>query len=216
MNTPAPHELVSSRFFPHSRQRVFEAFSDPQQLTLWFGPNGFTSTFETFDFRIGGEWVFTFHGPNGTDYPNQSTFVEIVPNERIVYAIEDDTGAGVPLGFQVEAHTADGADDPNRATQVMSALAPWRDLLTPLGADTISLGHSGADVGPLLAHGTIGFGLEHDMSGYWRVHHTEADTLDKIDPMLVRRNAAALTVFTWLLAETPELFDGTRPLQAQP
>jgi carboxypeptidase Q len=137
-------------------------------------------------------------------------------NERIVYAIEDDTGAGVPLGFQVEAHTADGADDPNRATQVMSALAPWRDLLTPLGADTISLGHSGADVGPLLAHGTIGFGLEHDMSGYWRVHHTEADTLDKIDPMLVRRNAAALTVFTWLLAETPDLFDGTRPLQAQP
>ncbi len=64
---------------------MFEAFSDPQQLMLWFGPNGFTSTFETFDFRVGGEWVFTFHGPNGTDYPNESTFVEIVPNERIVY-----------------------------------------------------------------------------------------------------------------------------------
>ena len=137
-------------------------------------------------------------------------------HERIVYAIEDDTGAGAPLGFQVEAITADGAEDPTRATQVASALTPWMDLLAPVGADKIALGHSGADVGPLLPHGTIGFGLEHDMAGYWRVHHTEADTLDKIDPMMVRRNAAALTVFTWLLAETPELFDGTRPLQAQP
>ena len=85
MTSPAANELVSSRFFPHSRQRVFEAFSDPQQLTLWFGPNGFTSSFEKFDFRIGGEWGFMFHGPNGTDYPNQSTFIEIVRNERIVY-----------------------------------------------------------------------------------------------------------------------------------
>lgn len=85
MNPPSANELVSSRLFPHSRQRVFEAFSDPQQLTLWFGPNGFTSTFETFDFRIGGEWVFMFHGPNGANYPNRSVFADIVPLERIVY-----------------------------------------------------------------------------------------------------------------------------------
>lgn len=137
-------------------------------------------------------------------------------SERIVYAIEDDTGAGAPLGFQVETQAADAADAPDRTTQVVSALAPWVDLLAPIGADKVGAGHSGADIGPLLAHGTIGFGLEHDMSGYWRVHHTEADTLDKIDPLMVRRNAAALTVFTWLLAETPELLDGTRPLQVQP
>jgi uncharacterized protein YndB with AHSA1/START domain len=86
MTTPAANELVSSRFFPHSRQRVFEAFSDPNQLTRWFGPNGFTSTFETFDFRPGGEWVFVFHGPNGANYPNRSIFADIVPWERIVYA----------------------------------------------------------------------------------------------------------------------------------
>ena len=85
MTTPAANELVSSRFFPHSRQRVFEAFSDPQQLTLWFGPNGFTSTFETFDFRPGGKWVFVFHGPNGANHPNRSIFADIVPWERIVY-----------------------------------------------------------------------------------------------------------------------------------
>lgn len=85
MSTPAPNEIVSSRRFAHLRQRVFEAFSDPAQLTRWFGPNGFTSTFETFDFQTGGEWVFNFHGPDGTNYPNHSTFVDIVPLERIVY-----------------------------------------------------------------------------------------------------------------------------------
>lgn len=85
MNTPADNEILSSRVFPYSRQRVFDAFSDPQQLTLWFGPNGFTSTFETFDFRTCGEWVFMFHGPNGANYPNRNIFADIVPLERIVF-----------------------------------------------------------------------------------------------------------------------------------
>lgn len=86
MNHPAAHnEILSSRVFPCSRERLFEAFSDPKQLTLWFGPNGFTSTFEKFDLRPGGEWLFVFHGPNGTDYPNHTTFIEVVPDERIVY-----------------------------------------------------------------------------------------------------------------------------------
>lgn len=85
MSTPAANEIVSTRLFAFTRERVFEAFSDPAQLTLWFGPNGFTSTFKQFEFRPGGEWIFTFHGPNGTDYPNHTTFIEVVPNERIVY-----------------------------------------------------------------------------------------------------------------------------------
>lgn len=85
MNPPAGNELLASRVFHHSCQRVFEAFSDPTQLTQWFGPNGFSSTFETFEFRPGGEWVFVFHGPDGTDYPNRSVFAEIVPAERITY-----------------------------------------------------------------------------------------------------------------------------------
>lgn len=85
MSPPAENEILSSRYLAHPRQRVFEAFSDPQQLTIWFGPKGFTSTFETFDFTPGGEWRFLFHGPNGTDYPNYIRFAEIALLERIVY-----------------------------------------------------------------------------------------------------------------------------------
>ncbi|MFM2160570.1 MAG: hypothetical protein RLZZ383_82 [Pseudomonadota bacterium] len=121
--------------------------------------------------------------------------------ERILYAIEDDTGSGRPLGFGVEAETADGSSDPTRATAVAEALAPLARLLAPLGAGDVSLGHSGADISPLLPLGVVGLGLSHDMTGYWPVHHTEADTFDKVDPHLVRDNVAALATAAWYLAE---------------
>ena len=75
--------------FRHSRElpvppgSVFTAFRDPKRLARWWGPAGFTNTFHTFEFRPGGSWVFTMHGPDGKDYPNQSEFLEIVPDSRI-------------------------------------------------------------------------------------------------------------------------------------
>jgi uncharacterized protein YndB with AHSA1/START domain len=77
--------IVNSRLIDHPRKRVFEAFSDPEQIAKWWGPEGFSNTFETFDFRPGGEWKFVMHGPNGTDYPNESRFVDIVEPERISF-----------------------------------------------------------------------------------------------------------------------------------
>ena len=78
-----PHELTSARVFEAPRAAVYRAFSDPAQLTRWWGPNGFTSTFETFDFREGGKWKFVLHAPDGKDYPNLNQFVEIVPDRRV-------------------------------------------------------------------------------------------------------------------------------------
>jgi len=68
------------REIPASPATVFSAIQDPVRLARWWGPDGFTSTFHTFEFREGGAWLFTMHGPDGTDYPNQSEFQEIVPN----------------------------------------------------------------------------------------------------------------------------------------
>jgi uncharacterized protein YndB with AHSA1/START domain len=76
--------LKTSRLIDAPRARVFEAFRDPAQLTRWWGPAGFTSTFEAFDFRAGGQWVFVLHGPDGKNYANVNEFVEIVPDERVV------------------------------------------------------------------------------------------------------------------------------------
>jgi len=78
-------EIITTRIFPVSRERLFTAFSDPRQLELWWGPKGFTNTFDEFHFRPGGDWKFTMHGPDGKDYANHSVFAEIVNDERIVF-----------------------------------------------------------------------------------------------------------------------------------
>jgi uncharacterized protein YndB with AHSA1/START domain len=72
-----------SREIPAAPESVFAAFQDPLRLARWWGPDGFRSTFQTFEFRDGGAWLFTMHGPDGTDYPNESQFLEIVPNATI-------------------------------------------------------------------------------------------------------------------------------------
>lgn len=78
-------QIVSERIFTASPEAVFDAFADPKQLTCWWGPKGFTSTIDEFDFRPGGAWRLVLHGPDGADYPNEKQFVEIVRPERIVF-----------------------------------------------------------------------------------------------------------------------------------
>lgn len=83
-------DAIESRSFLHTRlmdaprERVFRAFSDPAHLAKWWGPDGFTNTFETFDLRQGGHWKFVMHGPDGTDYPNESVFNELDAPRRVV------------------------------------------------------------------------------------------------------------------------------------
>ena len=76
-------ELVTTRLLNASRQRVFRAFREPQHLARWWGPEGFRSTIHQFDFRPGGRWELTLHGPDGSDYKNEYFATEIVESERI-------------------------------------------------------------------------------------------------------------------------------------
>ncbi|MGG1573514.1 SRPBCC family protein [Fictibacillus sp. NRS-1165] len=72
-------ELVSRRKFDAPRNLVYRAWTEPDLLAQWWGPNGFTNTFHTFDLRPGGVWEYTMHGPDGEDYPNRNVFQEIGP-----------------------------------------------------------------------------------------------------------------------------------------
>jgi uncharacterized protein YndB with AHSA1/START domain len=76
--------VSTERLLSAEPREVFAAFEQPDRLTRWWGPSGFTNTFEHFDFRAGGRWVFVMHGPNGASYPNESVFREIEPDSRIV------------------------------------------------------------------------------------------------------------------------------------
>ena len=77
-------DLCASRVLQAAPAEVFAAIADPVRLARWWGPNGFSNRFEAFEFRPGGAWIFTMHGPNGTDFPNRSEFGDIVPDERVV------------------------------------------------------------------------------------------------------------------------------------
>lgn len=76
--------FTTKREIPASPASVFAAFQSPGRLAKWWGPNGFTNTFETFEFQPGGRWVFSMHGPDGKTYPNESLFETIVPDSIIV------------------------------------------------------------------------------------------------------------------------------------
>lgn len=77
-------ELFTSRLFDAPRERVFRAFSDPSHLARWWGPKGFTNTFEELDLRPGGHWRFVMHGPDGGNYKNESVF-DVVESDRVVF-----------------------------------------------------------------------------------------------------------------------------------
>ena len=78
-------DLITSRVVDATPQQVWNAFADPDRLARWWGPAGFRNSFLHFDLRAGGDWIFTMHGPDGTDYPNHSVFVELHTARRVVF-----------------------------------------------------------------------------------------------------------------------------------
>jgi uncharacterized protein YndB with AHSA1/START domain len=80
-----PRSIIGTRVLDAPRALVFAMFSDPKHLAKWWGPNGFSTTTHSHEFRAGGVWRFVMHGPDGRDYQNRITYDEIVPPERIVY-----------------------------------------------------------------------------------------------------------------------------------
>jgi uncharacterized protein YndB with AHSA1/START domain len=88
MSDPAtahPQEIRLSRTFDAPREMVFKAITEPDQVVKWWGPRGFTTTTERMEVRPGGQWRFCMHGPDGRDYENLITYIEVKPPEKLVY-----------------------------------------------------------------------------------------------------------------------------------
>ncbi|MEA2415096.1 MAG: hypothetical protein QOI58_1753 [Thermoanaerobaculia bacterium] len=81
----ASREIATTRVFDAPRDLVFDAWTSPEHIGQWWGPNGFTTTTHSMDVRPGGEWIFVMHGPDGTDYKNHIVYREVVRPERLVY-----------------------------------------------------------------------------------------------------------------------------------
>ena len=93
----ADREIVITRTVRAPRDLVFTAFTDPVHVAHWWGPDGFTLTIHHMDVRPGGTWRFIMHGPDGTDWPNRTTYRAVVRPERLEYVhgsdIDDDPNA---------------------------------------------------------------------------------------------------------------------------
>ena len=77
-------EIVLERIFNAPRELVFKAWSDPEQVTKWWGPAHFTAPVIKMDFRVGGKYHFCMHSPDGQDFWSTGVYKEIVAPERIV------------------------------------------------------------------------------------------------------------------------------------
>jgi len=116
--------------------------------------------------------------------------------ERYQVASESDFGAG-----RIYAMTARVADE---AMPVIEAI---QAELAPLGIESVERGGgAGPDFTPMLARGLAAVRLRQDGSKYFDYHHTENDTLDKVDPEAMKQNVAAFAVFAWLAAQSPVAF----------
>ena len=81
---PGVAAFRTERILPYGAEAVFGAFARPELLARWWGPKGFTNTFETFEFRPGGRWKYVMHGPDGSHPRNESVFRELDPPSRLV------------------------------------------------------------------------------------------------------------------------------------
>lgn len=81
----AEREISITRILNAPKELVFEVWSDPKHISQWWGPNGFTTTVDEMDFRPGGKWLHTMHGPDGKDYPNEAIFTEIIKPDLIKF-----------------------------------------------------------------------------------------------------------------------------------
>lgn len=82
---PPPHELVLSRLIEAPRAALFRCWTEPALIVQWFTPPPWKTLAADVDVRAGGSSVITMQGPDGTQVPNRGVYLQVVPNERIVF-----------------------------------------------------------------------------------------------------------------------------------
>lgn len=132
-----PRAIFASREFDAPRDVVWRAWTDPDEVVKWWGPEGFTTTTRAIEVRPGGVWRFVMHGPDGRDYENLITFEEVVEPERLVYRHGGGKDELEPVNFAVIV-TFEDLGSRTRLTMTMTfPTADQRTLVIEnYGADT--------------------------------------------------------------------------------
>jgi uncharacterized protein YndB with AHSA1/START domain len=81
----AERELVLTRLIDAPREKLYRAWTDPELLKQWFAPLPWTTPHAELDVRPGGANFIVMRGPDGGDMPNRGVYLDVVPNERLVF-----------------------------------------------------------------------------------------------------------------------------------
>jgi uncharacterized protein YndB with AHSA1/START domain len=83
--SPADRELALSRIIDAPPHKVYRAWTEPELLKRWFAPAPFTTPVAELDVRPGGANLIVMRSADGTEFPNRGVYLEVVPNERLVF-----------------------------------------------------------------------------------------------------------------------------------
>jgi uncharacterized protein YndB with AHSA1/START domain len=82
---PADRELMLSRLLNVPRNKVFRAWTQPDLMKRWFAPHPWTTPIVETDVRTGGSSLIVMRSPDGQEFPNRGVYLEVVPDERLVF-----------------------------------------------------------------------------------------------------------------------------------
>lgn len=139
-DSPGDAIFRNQRVLPFPSARIFEAFARPEELSQWWGPDGFTSTFEIFEFKPGGRWKFVMHGPGGTNYPNECVFRELHAPSRLV--IDHVVTPHFTLTITLTPHEAGTVITWNQAFESAEFAARVRHIIEPANEQNLNRLHS--------------------------------------------------------------------------
>src|SRR3954447_12443839 len=114
-------EIIQMREFAAPRDLVFCAWTEIEHIEKWWGPKGFTTTTHSRELKPGGVWRYVMHGPDGRDYDNLITFLEVAPPERLAYKHGGEVDCE-PVNFQSTVTFEDLGGNKTRLT--MRSLFP--------------------------------------------------------------------------------------------
>ncbi len=95
--TAAAHELVLTRLIDAPRDKLYRCWTDPKLIVQWFTPPPYKTIFAEMDVRAGGSSMVIMQAPDGTQMPNPGIFLEVIPNEKLVFT-DAYTEAWLPSG----------------------------------------------------------------------------------------------------------------------
>jgi uncharacterized protein YndB with AHSA1/START domain len=117
LTLPSDTEIRMTRVFDAPRELIFRAYTDPEQISHWWGPSRYTTTVEEMDVRVGGQWRYVQRGEDGQVFAFHGEYREIMPPARLVSTFEFE---GAPGEVVIDTLTLEDLGGRTRLTMTSS------------------------------------------------------------------------------------------------